>query len=76
MTTARHRAASQPQVMSSGMGPELNFKGASSFAILLLKPAFERLGDEAEAGLRKAFNRLLPGRIRPPRRRHRHHSAL
>ncbi len=58
MTAVRHLATSQPQIMSSGMGPELNFKGASSFAILLLKPAFERLGDEAEAGLRKALNRL------------------
>ena len=28
---------------------KFTFKGASRFAILLLKPAFERLGDEAEA---------------------------
>ena len=37
---------------------EFTFKGASRFAILLLKPAFERLGDEAEAGMRTALNRL------------------
>jgi len=37
---------------------EFTFKGLSRFTVPLLKPAFERLGDEAEAGLRKALNRL------------------
>src|SRR5271165_7239535 len=34
---------------------EFTFKGLSRFTVPLLKPAFERLGDEAEAGLRKAL---------------------
>ncbi len=37
---------------------EFTFKGLSRIAAPLLKPAFERLGNEAEAGLRKALNRL------------------
>lgn len=37
---------------------EFTFKGASRIVAPLLKPAFERLGNEAEAGLRKALNRL------------------
>ena len=37
---------------------EFSFKGASRFAVLLLKPAFERLGDGAETGMPKALNRL------------------
>ena len=37
---------------------ELTFKGLSRIAAPLLKPAFERLGNEAEAGMRKALNRL------------------
>jgi NAD(P)-dependent dehydrogenase (short-subunit alcohol dehydrogenase family) len=37
---------------------EFTFKGPSRFAAPLLKPAFERLGNEAEAGLCKALNRL------------------
>jgi hypothetical protein len=37
---------------------EFSFKGASRFAAPLLKPAFERLGDGAEAGMREALNRL------------------
>ena len=37
---------------------EFTFKGPSRFVAPLLKPAFERLGNEAEAGLRKALNRL------------------
>jgi hypothetical protein len=37
---------------------EFTFKGLSRIAVPLLKPAFERLGNEAEAGLRKALNRL------------------
>jgi hypothetical protein len=37
---------------------EFTFKGLSRIVVPLLKPAFERLGNEAEAGLRKALNRL------------------
>jgi Polyketide cyclase / dehydrase and lipid transport len=37
---------------------EFTFKGLSRIVAPLLKPAFERLGNEAEAGLRKALNRL------------------
>ena len=37
---------------------EFSFKGASRFAVPLLKPAFERLGDGAETGMRTALNRL------------------
>jgi len=37
---------------------EFTFKGPSRIIAPLLKPAFERLGNEAEAGLRKALNRL------------------
>jgi hypothetical protein len=37
---------------------EFTFKGPSRFVAPLLRPAFERLGNEAEAGLRKALNRL------------------
>ena len=37
---------------------EFTFKGASRIVAPLLKPAFERLGNEAEAGMRKALNRL------------------
>ena len=37
---------------------EFTFKGLSRIAVPLLKPAFERLGNEAEAGMRKALNRL------------------
>jgi Polyketide cyclase / dehydrase and lipid transport len=37
---------------------EFTFKGLSRFVAPLLKPAFERLGNEAEAGMRKALNRL------------------
>jgi hypothetical protein len=37
---------------------EFTFKGISRIAAPLLKPAFERLGNEAEAGMRKALNRL------------------
>jgi carbon monoxide dehydrogenase subunit G len=37
---------------------EFTFKGLSRIAAPLLKPAFERLGNAAEAGLRKALNRL------------------
>ena len=37
---------------------EVTFKGLSRIAAPLLKPAFERLGNEAEAGMRKALNRL------------------
>jgi uncharacterized protein YndB with AHSA1/START domain len=37
---------------------EFTFKGPSRILAPLLKPAFERLGNEAEAGLRKALNRL------------------
>ena len=37
---------------------EFSFKGASRFAVPLLKLAFERLGDGADTGMRKALNRL------------------
>ena len=37
---------------------EFTFKGPSRFIAPLLKPAFQRLGNQAEAGLRKALNRL------------------
>jgi Polyketide cyclase / dehydrase and lipid transport len=37
---------------------EFTFKGLSRFVAPLLKPAFERLGNEAEASMRKALNRL------------------
>jgi polyketide cyclase/dehydrase/lipid transport protein len=37
---------------------EFTFKGPSRIVAPLLKPAFERLGNEAETGLRKALNRL------------------
>jgi hypothetical protein len=37
---------------------EFTFKGPSRFVAPLLKPAFERLGNEAEAGMCKALNRL------------------
>jgi hypothetical protein len=37
---------------------EFTFKGASRFVAPLLRPAFERLGNEAEAGMREALNRL------------------
>jgi Polyketide cyclase / dehydrase and lipid transport len=37
---------------------EFTFKGPSRIVAPLLKPAFERLGNEAEAGLRKALDRL------------------
>jgi carbon monoxide dehydrogenase subunit G len=37
---------------------DFTFKGLSRIAAPLLKPAFERLGNEAEAGMRKALNRL------------------
>ena len=37
---------------------EFTFKGPSRIVAPLLKPAFERLGNQAEAGLRTALNRL------------------
>ena len=37
---------------------EFTFKGPSRLLAPLLKPAFERLGNEAEAGMRKALNHL------------------
>jgi hypothetical protein len=37
---------------------QFTFKGPSRFVAPLLMPAFERLGNEAEAGLRKALNQL------------------
>ena len=37
---------------------ELTFKGPSRLTAPLLKPAFERLGNKAEAGLHQALNRL------------------
>jgi carbon monoxide dehydrogenase subunit G len=37
---------------------EFTFKGASRFAAPLLKPTLERLGNEAEAGIREALGRL------------------
>jgi Polyketide cyclase / dehydrase and lipid transport len=41
---------------------EFTFKGASRLLAPLLKPAFTRLGDHAEAGLRSALLRLTGGR--------------
>ena len=37
---------------------KFTFKGLSRFVAPLLKPAFARLGNQAEAGMRKALNRL------------------
>jgi Polyketide cyclase / dehydrase and lipid transport len=37
---------------------EFTFNGVSRFVAPLLSPAFERLGNEAEAGLRTTLNRL------------------
>jgi hypothetical protein len=37
---------------------DFTFKGLSRIVGPLLKPAFERLGNEAEAGMRKALNRF------------------
>jgi hypothetical protein len=39
-------------------GVEFTFKGASRLVAPLLKPALERLGNEAEAGMRAALARL------------------
>ncbi len=37
---------------------EFSFRGVTRFLVPVLKPAFERLGDQAGAGMRKALNRL------------------
>jgi carbon monoxide dehydrogenase subunit G len=37
---------------------EFTFNGLSRLSAPLLKPAFERLGNKAEAGMRQALNRL------------------
>jgi carbon monoxide dehydrogenase subunit G len=37
---------------------EFTFKGAARFVAPLLRPAFERLGNDAEAGLRTTLNTL------------------
>ena len=37
---------------------EFTFKGLSRLVAPLLKPAFERLGNQAKTGMRKALNRL------------------
>jgi carbon monoxide dehydrogenase subunit G len=37
---------------------EFEFKGLSRLIVPLLKPALERLGNQAQAGMRKALNRL------------------
>jgi hypothetical protein len=39
-------------------GVEFTFKGAARFVAPLLKPALERLGNEAQAGIREALGRL------------------
>jgi Polyketide cyclase / dehydrase and lipid transport len=39
-------------------GVEFTFKGPARFVAPLLKPALERLGNEAEAGIRAALERL------------------
>jgi hypothetical protein len=39
-------------------GVEFTFKGAARFVAPLLKPALERLGNEAQAGIRAALGRL------------------
>ena len=38
--------------------PEFTFKGPSRLLTPLLRPAFERLGQQAQAGMRKALNQL------------------
>jgi uncharacterized protein YndB with AHSA1/START domain len=37
---------------------EFTFKGAARFVAPLLRPAFERLGNDAEAGLRETLSKL------------------
>ena len=37
---------------------EFTFKGAARYVAPLLRPALARLGDQAEAGLRQALERL------------------
>ena len=37
---------------------EFTFKGPSRLLAPLLRPAFERLGKQAQAGMRKALNQL------------------
>jgi hypothetical protein len=37
---------------------DFTFKGLSRFVAALLKPAFEHLGNQAEASMRKALNQL------------------
>jgi hypothetical protein len=37
---------------------EFTFKGPSRFLAPLLRPAFERLGKQAQTGMRKALNQL------------------
>jgi hypothetical protein len=37
---------------------EFTFKGPSRLLAPLLRPAFERLGQQAQAGMRTALNRL------------------
>ena len=44
---------------------DFTFKGLPRFAAPLLKPAVERLGDQAEAGLRKALNQLRQSNPNP-----------
>jgi uncharacterized protein YndB with AHSA1/START domain len=39
---------------------EFTFKGATRFVAPLLAPAFRRLGDNAEAGMRRALTQLTP----------------
>jgi Polyketide cyclase / dehydrase and lipid transport len=39
-------------------GVEFTFKGAARFVAPLLKPALERLGNEAQAGIREALEKL------------------
>ncbi|MDQ2875693.1 MAG: SRPBCC family protein [Actinomycetota bacterium] len=39
-------------------GVEFTFKGAARFVAPMLQPALERLGNEAEAGIREALGRL------------------
>ena len=44
---------------------DFTFKGLPRFAAPLLKPAVEHLGDQAEAGLRKALNQLRQSNPNP-----------
>ena len=50
--------AAGPAGTEVAYGVEFTFKGAARFVAPLLKPALERLGDEAQTGIRAALERL------------------